>query len=155
MSLLQACLSTPILKTTKMFPCFRFFLLAASLLASSAYSLRPVQEYQVAIAKVMASYLSPANMEQAKAINSTLLADNVIIRGNAARSPPPRRIALNNLPNADSLCFLSEKLMSRKTMSVAKKERNTSGGSLPTRSRAPRTVPHNYCPTPYHPHFSR
>lgn len=42
---------------------------------------RPVPEYQAALIKVMNSFLSPNNLQQATAVNSTLLSDNVVTRG--------------------------------------------------------------------------
>lgn len=57
----------------------RLLSLAATLQQVNAF--RPIPEYQAAVIKVMSSFLSPANQEQANAINSTLLADDVVIRG--------------------------------------------------------------------------
>lgn len=56
-----------------------FFLLLSAISTSSAF--RTIPEYQQAIGRLSASYVSPNNREQAEAINSTLLADNVVIRG--------------------------------------------------------------------------
>lgn len=42
---------------------------------------RPVPEYQAALIEIMNSFLSPNNLQQATAVNSTLLSDNVVIRG--------------------------------------------------------------------------
>lgn len=55
------------------------FLLLSAL--STATAFRTIPEYQQAIGRLSASYVSPNNREQADAINSTLLADNVVIRG--------------------------------------------------------------------------
>ena len=54
------------------------------ILQTQANNWRPIPEYQAAVIKVMSSFLSPANLEQANAINSTLLSDDVVIRGEYA-----------------------------------------------------------------------
>lgn len=57
------------------------FLITTLLLSRTSNALRSIPEYQVAILKVVSSFLSPANKQQADSINSTLLADNIVIRG--------------------------------------------------------------------------
>lgn len=51
------------------------------LLLGSATAFRSIPEYQQAVSRLSASYVSPNNQEQAAAINSTLLCENVVVRG--------------------------------------------------------------------------
>lgn len=60
---------------------FVFLLVVVTFMPVQAKSFRPIAEYQGALIEVMSSFLSPANQVQASAINSTLLSDNVVIRG--------------------------------------------------------------------------
>jgi hypothetical protein len=59
----------------------RYLLIACTLFLTGSNALRPLPEYQGAVLKVMNSFLSPANKEQADSVNSTLLAEDIIIRG--------------------------------------------------------------------------
>lgn len=61
----------------------RFITLMAvtTFMVTSTHAFRSITEYQDALAMVMQSFLSPANQIQADSINSTLVAEDVVMRG--------------------------------------------------------------------------